>query len=439
MPTDLQEAPTPAPAPPQEPKQPGQEKKPPENKQEDGKPDAPKDDKDKAPPDPGKRRRTLLIAGVVVMLLAVGGALWYTHSQTYEDTDDAQIDGHLSPLASRVTGTIKAVYVEDNTFVAAGQSLVDLDTRDYEVALAQTRAQYKQAEAQLRGQQPNLPITVTSNSASTSTSEEQVLDAEAAVAGAEHDYATAVAQLRQAEANNAKAQNDQRRYKQLIDKGEVAQSDYDQYEAAAKADAAMVAAQQEAAASAAKTIDSKRAQLKQKEASLQQTLENAPRQVQIQSANIQSALANMEAIRAQLQQDELNISYCHIVAPVAGLVLQRSAEVGARISIGQQLMMLVETHDLWVTANFKETQLRRMRPGLRTTIRVDALDKTFEGYIESMPAATGDRTSALPPENATGNYVKIVQRLPTRIRFRPNQEALEALRPGMSVEPTVRF
>jgi membrane fusion protein (multidrug efflux system) len=329
--------------------------------------------------------------------------------------------------------------VEDDTFVAAGQALVDLDTSDYEVSLAQTRAQYNQAEAQLRGQQPNLPITVTSNSASTSTSEDEVLDAEAAVAGAEHDYATAVAQLRQAEANNAKAQSDLRRYKQLIDKGEVAQSDYDQYYATAQADAAIVAAQQESVASAAKTIDSKRAQLKQKQASLQQTLENAPRQVQIQNANIQSAFSNMEAIRAQMRQDQLNIGYCHIVAPVAGLVSQRSAEVGARISIGQQLMMLVETNDLWVTANFKETQLRRMRPGLRATIKVDALDKTFEGYIESMPAATGDRTSALPPENATGNYVKIVQRLPTRIRFRPNQDGLNALRPGMSVEPTVHF
>ena len=427
MPTDLQDAPAVRDEvrKPEETKQPAQ--------------DAKQDPKPEPPPSPGKRLRNFLIGGLVLALLLVGGVLYYAHSQTYEDTDDAQVDGHMNPLASRVAGTIKAVYVEDNQFVAAGQSLVDLDPSDYEVALAQGKAQLAQAEAQFHGQQPNLPITVTSNSATVATSEAQVMDADAAVAGAEQDHATAVAQLRQAEANNAKAQSDLVRYKQLIDKGEVAQSEYDQYDAAAKAQAATVVAQQAAVNSALKTIDQKRAQLNEKKASLQQAVQNAPRQVQMRNADIQAQLANVEAVRAQIRQDELNLSYCHIVAPVGGVIAQRSAEIGARISIGQQLMMLVQTGDLWVTANFKETQLRRMRPGLNVSIKVDALDKTFDGYIESMPASTGDRTSVLPPENATGNYVKIVQRMPMRIRFRPGQQGLAALRPGMSVEPTVHF
>jgi membrane fusion protein (multidrug efflux system) len=159
----------------------------------------------------------------------------------------------------------------------------------------------------------------------------------------------------------------------------------------------------------------------------------------IRTANIQAKEANLESIQARMKQDELNVSYCHILAPVSGLVSQRGAEVGARISAGQQLMMLVQTSDLWVTANFKETQLKKIRPGQAVTLKVDALDKTFNGFVESLPAATGDRTSALPPENATGNYVKIVQRLGVRIRFKKDQDGLKDLRPGMSVVPTVHF
>ncbi|MBV9768903.1 MAG: HlyD family secretion protein [Bryobacterales bacterium] len=409
-----------------------EQEQPEEQKQGDG-----QDERKKAPPDPAQRRRSYFIAGIVVLIFAIGAFAWWSHAQTYEDTDDAQIDGHLSPLGSRVTGTIKAVYVEDNTFVTAGQSLVDLDPSDYEVALQQVRAQFREAAAQLTGERPNVPITVTSNTTDAATAGAEVTNADAAVAGAEHDYTNAVAQLQEAEANNAKAQSDLRRYKQLVDKGEVAHSEYDQYEAAAKAQAATVAAQQAKVASAAKTIDQRRAQLNEKQLQLKQTVQNAPRQLQIRNANIEARQANLESIRAQIRQSELNLSYCHIVAPVAGLITQRSAEVGARIGIGQQIMVLVQTNNLWVTANFKETQLRRMHPGLRVAIKVDALDKTFEGYIDSMPAATGDRTSALPPENATGNYVKIVQRLPTRIRFKENQDGMRELRPGMSVEPKV--
>jgi membrane fusion protein (multidrug efflux system) len=390
-------------------------------------------------PEPKKSARGLIIGGILLIVVLAGVTALWLHSQTYENTDDAQVDGHLNPIAARVAGTIKAVYVEDNQYVEAGKPLLDLDPSDYELTAAQTRAQYDQAVAELRGEQPNLPITRTSNNTDTATSKAQLTNADAALAAAQHDYASAVSQLQQAEANNTKAQNDLARYRQLISKQEVAQSDYDQYDAAAKAQAANVAAQKETVAAAAKTVEQRQAQLDEQHFKLEQTIQNAPRQLLIRSANIQAKEANLESIQAQMKQDALNLSYCHILAPVSGLVSQRSAEVGARISSGQQLMMLVQTSDLWVTANFKETQLKKIRPGQAVTVKVDALDKTFNGFVESLPAATGDRTSALPPENATGNYVKVVQRLGVRIRFKPNQDGLKDLRPGMSVVPTVHF
>ena len=392
-----------------------------------------------APPAAAMRPRGFIIGGILLVIVIAGVVALWLHGQTYESTDDAQIDGHLNPVSARIAGTIKAVYVEDNQYVEAGKPLLDLDTTDYDVTAAQTKAQFEQAEAQLGGERPNLPITQTTNNTDTATSEAELTNADAALSAAQHDYSSAMSQLAQAEANNAKAQSDLVRYKQLIDKHEVAQSEYDQYDAAAKAQAASVEAQKENVASSAKTVEQRQAQLSEQRFRLQQTIQNGPRQVLIQSANIKAREANLDGIKAQMMQDQLNISYCHIVAPVSGLVSQRSAEVGARISAGQQLMMLVQTSDIWVTANFKETQLKKMRPGQRVSLKVDALDKTFEGFVESMPAATGDRSSALPPENATGNYVKIVQRLGVRIRFKPNQDGMKDLRPGMSVEPTVHF
>jgi len=388
--------------------------------------------------DTTKSRLGLLLAGAVVVLILIGAGFWWWQSEGYESTDDAQVDSHLNPISARVTGTIQKVYVEDNQRVEAGAPLVDLDTKDYEVTRAQLQAQYDEAVAQLRGEQPNLSITLTSNNTDAATANAEVTTAQAALAAAEHDYGSADSQLAQAEANNARAQSDLRRYQELIDKHEVAQSEYDQYSAAAKAQAATVAAQKESAAAAAKTVEQRRAQMTEQQFKLAQTVQNAPRQVLIRQANIQARSANLESIKAEMMQNELNIGYCHLVAPVSGLVSQRSGELGARISSGQQLMMLVQTGDVWVTANFKETQLKKMRRGQPVTIKVDSLDKTFKGEVESMPAATGDRTSALPPENATGNFVKIVQRLPVRIKFLANQEGLQDLRPGMSVEPEVR-
>ena len=393
----------------------------------------------KKPVDPAKkRRRTFIVAGVIVLVL-IGVSIWWLISRNYQDTDDAQVNGHINPISARVAGTIIGVSVENNQQVKAGEPLVDLDPSDYQVAQAQAKASYDQALAQAKAENPNLPITVLSNTTSESTGQSEVASAQASLAGAQYNYDNASAKLLTSEANNAKAQSDLLRYAQLVKKQEVAQSDYDQYLAVAKAQQATVEADKASVASAAQTIDEERAQLLEQQSKLNQVVKNASRQIAIRNATIQSRQASAESSAAQLEQAKFNLQYTRIVSPVNGIVTERSAEVGAQVSAGQQLMMIVQTDDLWVTADFKETQLRRMRKGLSVRIHVDALGKDFNGYVEGMPAATGDRTSVLPPENATGNYVKVVQRLPVRIRFKPNQPGLNELRPGMSVEPTVHL
>jgi len=286
---------------------------------------------------------------------------------------------------------------------------------------------------------PNLPMTVISNHGDMSTHQAEVAGAEAALAAARSDLESAEARVKESQAVNERDQADFARYQNLFDKQEVARADYDHYKAQAAAQAQTVASNQASVTSAQKTVEQRVAQLAEQRSRLQQTQETAPLQVAIREADIKGQLANSEFTQAALEQSRLNLAYCRIEAPVGGVVTQRSAEVGARISKGQQLFMIVQTADLWVTANFKETQLARMHPGQHARIHVDALHNTFDGTIESMPAVTGSRTSVLPPENATGNYVKVIQRLPVRIRFNAGQRDLDKLRPGMSVEPTVRL
>lgn len=379
-----------------------------------------------------------VIGAILVVLVAVGIG-WYVYAQGFEDTDDAQVDGHLNPIASRIDGTIKAVHVDDNQIVHAGDLLVELDPGDNQVALDQTKAQYDQAMAQLSASHPNLPITRIGNQNDLTSQQAEVVAAEAALAAAQHDLDSAVAKLKESQAVNERNQADFARYQTLLDKQEVARADYDQFKATAAAQIQTVASNQSAVASAQKTVEQRRAQVAQQESKLQQTESTAPLQVAIREADIKSQQANAEAAQAALEQNRLNLGYTQIAAPVSGVITQRSAEIGARISKGQQLFMIVQTDDLWITANFKETQLSRMRPGQPVRIHVDALRDDFDGTVESMPAVTGSRTSVLPPENATGNYVKVIQRLPVRIRFNKGQKDLDKLRPGMSVEPKVRL
>jgi membrane fusion protein (multidrug efflux system) len=405
------------------------------DKRQDSKHDDKEDHKKLA--DPRTKRRNIIlgvIAGVVVMTLAI---IWFLYSSTYESTDDAQIDGHLNAIASRVSGTVTAVYAENDQPLKAGQLLVELDARDLLAQEKQERAQYEQALAKLATDNPNVPITQTSNRGTVETDTASVLNAEAAVASAKQDYESDLAKLRQAEATNLKNQKDLDRYKQLVEKREIAATDYDQYVANAGSQQASVDASAAAAESAKKIIDPRIAQLTQQQSKLREDSTNAPRQVDVKQATLSADRANIASAKAQLEAAELNVSYCNIYAPVNGIATQRSAELGGRVNAAQQVMVVVQTDNVWGTANFKETQLKKMRVGQKVTIKVDSLGESFTGHVEYMPAATGDRNSLVLPENATGNYVKVVQRLPVRIRFDRGHRDLDKLRPGMSIEPKV--
>jgi membrane fusion protein (multidrug efflux system) len=386
-----------------------------------------------------RSRVNVLLIGIVAFILVAISIGWYLYSRSYESTDDAQVDGHLNPIAARIDGTIKAVHVDDNQAVQAGTLLIELDPNDDKVALQQAQAQYDEALAQLDASHPNLPIARFNNLNDLTSQRAEVVASEASLAAAQHDLDSALAKLKESQAVDERNQADFARHKMLYDDQIISRADYDLNKATAAAQTQTVAANQAAVASAQKMVEQRMAQLTEQRSRLQQTQGTAPLQVAIREADIKSQLANAEAAQAALEQGRLNLGYTSIVAPVAGVIAERSAEVGARISKGQQLLMIVQTGDLWVTANFKETQLARMRPGQHVRMYVDALHDDFDGTVESMPAVTGSRTSVLPPENATGNYVKVIQRLPVRIRFSAGQKDMDKLRPGMSVEPKVHL
>ncbi len=385
------------------------------------------------------RRHPLAIPLGAVLLVAVliGGLFLLRYFHSYESTDDAQIDGHLDPIGARIAGTIIAVHVENDQFVNAGEVIVELDPRDYQVALEQARANYLQALQQVTSENPNVPITVTSTETTVSSSEADVTSAQAGIAAAQQDYDAKLASVREAEAQNVKAQTDVKRYTLLVDKDEISRQQYDAAIATAKSQEATVEAARASADAARKIVDQRRAQLAQVQTRLNEARTNAPRQVAIRRSDIAARQAAAAAAKAQLDQAELNLSYTKIVAPVSGVVTSKTAEVGGRVQPGDQLLSISQVEDIWVTANFKETQLERMHPGQSVKIHVDAFNADYEGYVADLPGASGERTSLLPPENATGNFVKVVQRLPVRIRFKPGQNSDHRLRLGMSVEPKV--
>ncbi len=388
---------------------------------------------------PPRSRAKLFLVGIVAFVLVAVGAGWYLYSLGYESTDDAQVDGHLNPIAARIDGTIKAVHVDDNQSVQAGALLIELDPNDDEVALQEAKAQYDEAVAQLGASHPSLPITRIGNLNDLTSQQAEVVGSEASLAAAQRDLDSAVAKLKESQAVDERDQADFARYKTLYDAQIASRADFEHYKATAAAESQSVISNQAAVASAQKTVEQRMAQVAQQQSKLKQTQSTAPLEVAIREADIKGQEASVEVAQATLEQRRLNVGYSQVVAPVSGVVAERSAEVGARISKGQQLMMIVQTGDLWVTANFKETQLAHMRPGQHVRMYVDALHDNFDGTVESMPAVTGSRTSVLPPENATGNYVKVIQRLPVRIRFSGGQRDMDKLRPGMSVEPKVRL
>jgi len=374
-----------------------------------------------------------LIVGIIVLL--VGRFFLYRYFASYESTDDAQIDGHLMPLSARVTGYIIKVNVDDNQYVQQGAVLAEMDPRDYQVAVDKAQADLADAEATYQSLTINVPITSINTTSQVSSSQADVESAEAGVAQAQQQYDAAQAQLAQAQANDVKAQNDLMRYKQLVDKQEISQQQYDQAVAAAKSSSDAVNAARASAAAADQQIHQQRAKVLQAQANFRAS-QTGPQQVAQTRARAQSALATVQQKQAALEQAKLNLQYTKIMSPIEGVVM-KDAEVGMNVQIGQQLFTVVPLSDIWVTANFKETQLKYMRPGQRAEIKVDANGRTYKAHVDSISGSSGARLSLLPPENATGNYVKVVQRIPVKIVFEPGENSDHYLRLGMSVDPKV--
>jgi membrane fusion protein (multidrug efflux system) len=375
---------------------------------------------------------------LLVLVVLAGIFLLVRYLESYEATDDAQIDGHVNSVSSRVSGNVVKLNVQDNQYVQKGTVLVEIDPADYEVAVAQARADYADAQAQAAAAGINVPVTDVSGSGQVSGAQASVSSAQSGIAAARQQLEAANAQVAQAEANNLKAQNDLTRYKLLIDKQEISQQQYDQAVASADAAAAAVRAARANRDVYAAQIRQAQDKLAQANADLR-TARTAPQTLRAARARALSAQAIADRKKAELDQAELNLQYTKVIAQVSGAVSDRTVEVGQNVQPGQEMMKIIPLgdNDLWVTADFKETQLKKMKPGLKVDIEVDATGKTYKGHVDSIAGASGARFSLLPPENATGNYVKVVQRIPVKIVLEKDQDKGHELRPGMSVNPKV--
>jgi membrane fusion protein (multidrug efflux system) len=399
---------------------------------------------------PRRRPLRIIIPVVILAALIVGGYYLLKYFNTYESTDDAQIDGHVNAISARISGNVLEVLTEDQRIVKAGDVLVRIDPRDYQVAVARAEADLADAEASLRGARADVPLVSTNTSSQLTTANSTRVDATAFVRGAQRQLSaararleSANAQVREAEANYKKATDDVARYKKLIDKDEIPAQQYTTAVSTADAAKATVDVRRAAVAEAEQNINVAQSAVEQADqrvtqadASIQSAL-TGPRQVTISAARAMSAQAQVAQRKALLDQAKLNLGYCTIVAPVNGIVGKKTVEMGQNISPGQQLLAVVPLDDIWVTANFKETQLGQMKAGQRVKFSVDAYSREYTGHVENVGGASGSRFSLLPPENATGNFVKVVQRIPVRINLDPGQNDDHRLRPGMSVDPKV--
>jgi membrane fusion protein, multidrug efflux system len=381
-----------------------------------------------------KRRRNIVILAVIAVVLVASAFLW-RYLSSYESTDDAQADVHLYPVSARISGYVVRVNVDDNQWVQKGTVLVEIDPKDYEVAVAQAQANLANAEATAQSLNITVPITSVNTSSQLKFTASDIGNATAGVIAAERQLTATHAQLEEAEANDVRAQDDLHRYKLLVDKREVAEQVYDQALATAKSSTAAVAAARANESAAQQFVEQARSRLVQAEAN-HQYAETAPQQVSSTRARARAAIADVEQKRALLEQAELNLQYTKIVAPVTGEV-NKTVVVGLNVQPGQQLLTVVPLDEVWVTANFKETQLKHMRVGQKAKIHVDSTGRTLKGHVDSIAGATGPLFSLLPPENATGNYVKIVQRIPVKIVLDPGENRDRQLRPGMNVVPDV--
>jgi len=389
---------------------------------------------------PEKKSRRKIILFAVLALLVIGAGLFYWHSTFTEDTDDAQVDGDLYQVSSRVTGQVIKVYVEDNQSVRAGDLLAEIDPKDYQVALEQALASLASAQAEAIQANVNVPITSISASTSVSTTGSDVQAAQAAIAQAQKQAQAAEARVTQAKANALKSQLDVDRYTPLVEKDVISKQQFDGAVAQAAANKAAVLEAEATVIAQQSGVSQAMQKLAQARSQANESVKNGPAQVRAQQAKANSALADVKQAQAKVDQAQLNLSYTKITAPATGVVNKKNVQVGANLSIGQDLLTIIPLTNLWVTANFKETQLEKMQPGLKVTIKVDALGgRKFHGVVKQIGGATGSRLSLFPPENATGNYVKVVQRIPVRIDFTNLQDENKdfALRPGFSVTPAV--
>jgi len=381
-----------------------------------------------------KFRRPVVLIPLALLVIA-GAVLLWLYFASYESTDDAQVDVHLYPVSPRISGYVIKVNVNDNQYVQAGTVLVEIDPKDYEVAVSKARADVANAEATAKSLNITVPITSVNTSSQLRFAASDVENATAGIVATEKQLAAAHAQVEQVEANDVKAQDDLQRYKRLLAKQNVSEQTYDQALAAARASTASVAAAKANEAAAEQTVQQARDRLAQAEAN-HRAAQTGPQQVASTNARVLAALADVQQKRATLEEAELNLQYTKIMAPVSGEV-NKSVVVGLNVQPGQQLLTIVPLDEVWITANFKETQLRRMQVGQKVKIDVDSTGATVRGHVDSIAGATGPLFSLLPPENATGNYVKVVERLPVKIVLEPGENRDRRLRPGMNVVPKV--
>jgi len=386
---------------------------------------------------PPSRRRAIVVV-VVVILAAVAVAVWW-HGTFSEDTDDAQVNGHLIQVSSRIGGQVLKVDVAENQVVKQGDLIAELDPADYQVAVENAEAQLASAQANAAAANVAVPITTVNTGSSLTAADADVTGTQAAVEQAKNQLQAAHDQVGQAKAANVKAQADLERYKPLVEKDVISKQQFDGAVAAADAAKAALANARAMERAAGDGVNVASQRLAQSQAQLK-SAQTGPQQVAAQSARAKQAQAMVQQAQAQLDQAKLNLSYTKIVAPAAGIITRKSVEIDQNVSAGQNLLTLVSLEDLWITANFKETQLRHMSAGQPVDIEVDATGKTYRGKVTQIGGATGSVLSLFPPENATGNYVKVVQRVPVRIDFTDlkNEDPNHELRPGLSVEPKVK-
>ncbi len=386
---------------------------------------------------PRSRRRGIVIAAVVVVVL-IGLGVWW-HSTFSEDTDDAQVNGHLIQVSSRIPGQVVKVYVDENQLVKAGDPIVDIDPRDYQVAVENAEAALASAQAAAAAAKVAVPIDTVNTGSNLTSAGSDVTGARATVEQAEQQLSAARANVVLAESSAIKAQADLARYKPLLDKDVISKQQWDAAVAAADGTKAQVAAAQHNEQAAADGIRVAHEREAQAQAALSYA-KTGPQQVVAQDARARQAEAQVQQAQAQLDEARLNLGYTKIVAPEAGIITRKSVEIDQNVAAGQNLLTLVSLQDLWITANFKETQLRHMNAGQKVEIHVDSTGKDYTGRVTQIGGATGSVLSLFPPENATGNYVKVVQRVPVRIDFTnlAKEDPHQELRPGLSVEPKVR-